>query len=57
MLFRSVNESLKDMQKNGDISEDDYHRAHDKSIQEMTDGSIHDIDQALAAKETELMEV
>ncbi len=54
---RDVNESLKDLHKNGDISEDDYHRAHDKGIQEMTDGSIHDIDQALAAKETELMEV
>jgi len=54
---RDVNESLKEMQKNGDISEDDYHRAHDKTIQEMTDESIHEIDTALAAKETELMEV
>jgi ribosome recycling factor len=56
-IRRDVNEQLKDMQKAGDISEDDYHRAHDKQIQEMTDGSTREIDQTLAAKETELMEV
>lgn len=56
-IRRDVNEQLKEKQKAGDISEDEYHRAHDKTIQEMTDGSIHDIDQALATKETELMEV
>ncbi|MBD3347652.1 MAG: ribosome recycling factor [Candidatus Eisenbacteria bacterium] len=54
---RDVNETLKEMQKNGDISEDEYHRAHDKTIQEMTDESTHEIDAALAAKEAELMEV
>jgi ribosome recycling factor len=56
-IRRDVNESLKEMQKNGDISEDEYHRAHDKAIQEITDESTHEIDTALAAKETELMEV
>jgi len=56
-IRRDVNEALKDMQKNGDISEDDYHRAHDKTIQELTDESTHEIDAALASKETELMEV
>ena len=34
---RDVNEQLKEKQKAGDISEDEYHRAHDKTIQEMTD--------------------
>jgi len=56
-IRRDVNETLKEMQKNGDISEDEYHRAHDKTIQELTDGSTHEIDAALASKETELMEV
>lgn len=54
---RDVNEILKELEKKGDISEDEYHRAHDKTIQEMTDESTHEIDAALAKKEAELMEV
>jgi ribosome recycling factor len=54
---RDVNESLKEKQKNGEISEDEFHRAHDKTVQEMTDEHIHEIDHVLAAKEQELMEV
>jgi ribosome recycling factor len=56
-IRRDVNELLRQQQKDGDISEDDYHRAHDKTIQEMTDESVREIDQIVAAKETELMEV
>lgn len=56
-IRRDVNEHLKQQHKSGEISEDDYHRAHDKTIQEMTDDSIREIDQTLAAKEAELMEV
>jgi ribosome recycling factor len=54
---RDVNETLKKKLKDGEISEDDFHRAHDKTVQEMTDESIREIDRVLAAKETELMEV
>ena len=56
-IRRDVNELLKQQHKDGEISEDDYHRAHDKTVQEMTDGSIREIDQTLGAKEAELMEV
>ena len=54
---RDVNETLKKKLKDGEISEDDFHRAHDKTVQDMTDKHIHEIDHVLAAKETELMEV
>lgn len=54
---RDVNESLKQKHKDGGISEDEFHRARDKTVQEMTDEHIREIDHVLAAKETELMEV
>ena len=54
---RDVNESLKQKQKDGEISEDEFHRAHDKTVQELTDEHIHEVDHVLAAKERELMEV
>jgi ribosome recycling factor len=56
-IRRDVNEVLKQKQKNGEISEDEFHRAHDKTVQEMTDDGVHEVDHILAAKETELMEV
>ena len=54
---RDINEDLKKKLKDGAISEDDFHRAHDKTVQDMTVEHIHEIDHVLAAKETELMEV
>ena len=54
---RDVNEILRQRQKDGQISEDEFHRAHDKVIQEMTDERIREVDHVLATKETELMEV
>lgn len=54
---RDVNETLKKKHKDGEISEDDFHRARDKTVQEMTDEHIREIDHVVAAKETELMEV
>ncbi|MBN2564700.1 MAG: ribosome recycling factor [Candidatus Eisenbacteria bacterium] len=54
---RDVNESLKQMHKDGKISEDAFHRARDKTVQELTDEHIHEMDHVLAAKEQELMEV
>jgi len=54
---RDVNEALKQKQQAGEISEDEFHRAHDKTVQDLTDENIREIDQALAAKEKELLEV
>lgn len=54
---REVNEVLKQRLKEGSISEDDFHRAHDKTIQEITTEFVREVDQILAAKEKELMEV
>jgi len=56
-IRRDVNEDLKAKHKAGDISEDDFHRARDKTVQDMTDKHIHEVDHVLAAKETELMEI
>lgn len=56
-IRRDVNEVLKKKQQDGEISEDEFHRAHDKTVQEMTDEHIREIDQSLAAKEAELLEV
>lgn len=46
---------VKDLQKDGEISEDDLHRAR-KSIQDMTDKVVKDIDTLLDTKEKEIME-
>ena len=56
-IRRDINEAMKKKLKDGEVSEDDYHRAHDKTVQEMTDKYIHEIDHVLGVKETELMEV
>ena len=56
-IRRDANEALKKMKTTGDISEDDFHRAHDTVVQDMTNEHIDEIDKALAAKEKELMEV
>lgn len=47
---------LKKMEKAGDMSEDD-HKIYGEEIQEMTDGVIARIDEALSTKETEIMQV
>jgi len=54
---RDVNETLKETQKRGEISEDEFRRAHDKTIQDVTAEFIKEVDHILAAKERELMEV
>jgi ribosome recycling factor len=55
-IRRDTNEVLKKDEKDGKISEDDSHKTQDK-IQKLTDKYIADIDQALDAKEKEIMEV
>ncbi|TVP42139.1 MAG: ribosome recycling factor [Gemmatimonadales bacterium] len=53
---REGNEEVKSLQKDGEISDDDAHRATDE-IQKLTDRHISMLDEALAAKEKEVMTV
>jgi len=55
-LRREANDFLKEMCKEGDISEDDRDRALEET-QKITDKHIAELDKLLAAKEKELMEV
>ncbi len=47
---------LKDLEKDGELSKDDSRRAQQR-IQELTDESIQKIDQAIAAKEEEILRI
>jgi ribosome recycling factor len=49
-------ELLKKLDKDGQMSEDDHHKNSGK-VQELTDRLIKEIDQTLAAKETEIKQV
>lgn len=53
---RDANESLKKMEKNGDISEDELKDGNDK-IQKLTDKMIDKIDKAVEVKTKEIMTV
>jgi ribosome recycling factor len=53
---RHAIDTIKTLQKNGDVPEDDAHRLTDE-IQKMTDGHIKDMDDAFQAKEVDIMEV
>ena len=53
---RDLMTELKDMLKEKLISEDDDRRAQEE-IQKLTDRHVHDIDQVLAEKEKELLQV
>ena len=55
-IRRDANDDLKTLQKDKEISEDDERRATDE-IQKITDSFIKRIDEVLAEKEKELMEV
>lgn len=55
-IRRDANHHFKELLKTKDISEDDDHRAQD-DIQKQTDKFIAEVDQLLAVKEAELMEV
>lgn len=55
-IRRDANESIKHLQKDGELSEDDMRRALD-DVQKATDRHTALIDEALKAKERELMEV
>jgi ribosome recycling factor len=49
-------EHLKRMEKDGDIGKDEHHTLSTK-VQELTDKVIKEIDEALASKEAEIMQV
>jgi ribosome recycling factor len=49
-------DQLKRMEKDGELSQDDHHKAAD-TVQEVTDGEVKKINDLLAAKEAEIMTV
>ncbi|MBA1333890.1 MAG: Ribosome recycling factor [Firmicutes bacterium] len=53
---RNANDELKRMKKDGDITEDDEKKAQDE-VQKLTDRYVENIDQVVAKKEQEIMEV
>ena len=53
---RDANDSLKDFQKEGDISEDDAHKG-EKKVQELTDKYVARVEEIGEKKEKELMEI
>jgi ribosome recycling factor len=55
-IRRDGMDKLKRQEKNGEISQDEQ-RAWGDDLQKLTDGFIKDIDEALASKETEIMQV
>ena len=55
-IRRDANSSLKELEKEKEISEDEERRAQDE-IQKLTDKHVKEIDQILAEKEKELMQI
>ncbi|MDZ4179011.1 MAG: ribosome recycling factor [Coriobacteriia bacterium] len=55
-IRRDANDKLKRLEKDGEISQDDLHRA-EADVQKTTDAHIVRIDEALKRKEDEIMEV
>jgi len=55
-IRRDANETLRDLEKEGSLPEDERHRAEDE-VQKLTDKYIDLVNQLLEAKENEIMEV
>lgn len=55
-IRREANDQLEDLEEDGEISEDNYHRGLD-NVQELTDDYIEKIDNLLERKKDEIMEV
>ncbi len=53
---RDVIQDLKDLKKEGEISEDDEKRAEEE-VQKLTDGSIEKVNEVLHHKEQEILEI
>lgn len=55
-IRREAMDKSKDMKKNGDMTEDEQ-KASEKSVQDITDKYIKNIDEITVAKEKEIMEI
>jgi ribosome recycling factor len=55
-IRRDANDKTKELKKDGDMTEDEV-KASDKSVQELTDKYIKEIDSIVAAKDKEIMEI
>lgn len=55
-IRRDTNDLFKQQQKKGELSEDEFRRLQDE-VQKLTDRYIKEIDQLVASKEKEIMEV
>ncbi len=55
-IRREANESLKNMEKSGEITEDDRFKA-EKRVQNKTDEFIHKVDEVLKQKEKEILTI
>lgn len=55
-IRRDAMDKAKDMKKNGDMTEDEQ-KTSEKSVQDLTDKYIKNIDEITAAKEKEIMEI
>ncbi len=53
---RDVIQDLKDLKREGEVSEDDEHRAEEE-VQKLTDGTIETINEVVHHKEGEILEV
>jgi ribosome recycling factor len=53
---RDVMHDLRELKEEGEVGKDDEHRA-EVELQKLTDGRIGDLDEALSAKEKEILEV
>jgi ribosome recycling factor len=53
---RDANDRLKKLEKEHDLSEDDTRHKHD-AIQKLTDSFVHKVDEAVAAKEKDILEI
>ena len=55
-IRRDANDKIKDMKKNGEMTEDEQ-KASEKSVQDLTDKYIKEIDSITASKTKEVMEI
>ena len=53
---QEANDVLKTEQKDGDITEDEFHKDRDE-IQKLTDGYCEKVDEIISAKNAEIMEL
>ncbi len=55
-IRRELNETLKKMKNNKEITEDDLHKGQEE-VQKLTDQHIEQVDKIVSAKEAEIMEI